>query len=72
MRRKRRKHRRSLGRVFRRGFAPNPKRRGPNPRAAFLMRWFLSVYEGRRAPYPKRAFGAVARHMHRYLKRRRR
>lgn len=32
-------------------------------RAAFLMRWFLDVYDNRRAPYPAKSFRSVAHGM---------
>jgi len=37
-------------------------------RAAFLMNWFLSVFEGRKAPFPRRSFKGVAHYMEQFLK----
>ena len=37
-------------------------------RAEFLMKWFLDVFENRKAPYPSRCFRGIAFHMKEFLK----
>jgi len=37
-------------------------------RAAFLMNWFLKVFHGRKAPFPRRSFRGIAQHMEQFLK----
>lgn len=37
-------------------------------RAAFLMNWFLKVFNGRKAPFPRRSFKGVAHYMEQLLK----
>jgi hypothetical protein len=37
-------------------------------RAAFLIRWFLKVYGGRKAPFPRKCFRGMAHHMEQFLK----
>ncbi len=32
-------------------------------RAEFLANWFLEVFKGRKAPYPRRCFKGIAKHM---------
>lgn len=32
-------------------------------RAEFLTNWFLEVFTGRKAPFPRRCFNGIARHM---------
>lgn len=36
-------------------------------RAAFLMGWFLSVFKGRKAPFPRRSFKGIAHLMEQFL-----
>ena len=36
-------------------------------RAEFLMRWFLDVFNGHKAPYPMRCFRGIAFHMQEFL-----
>lgn len=36
-------------------------------RAEFLIRWFLDVFENRKAPYPRRCFRGIAYHMKEFL-----
>lgn len=43
---------------------PNPAKRGD-----YLINWFLSVYDGRKAPYPKYAFHGIAKYMRDHLAR---
>lgn len=43
---------------------PNPAKRGD-----YLINWFLSVFDGRKAPYPKHAFHGLAHHMREHLAR---
>jgi len=37
-------------------------------RAAFLMNWFLKVFNGRKAPFPRRSFRGIAHLMEQFLK----
>lgn len=37
-------------------------------RAEFLMKWFLDVFNGRKAPHPRRCFRGIAYHMEEFLK----
>lgn len=37
-------------------------------RAEFLIRWFLDVFNGHKAPYPGRCFRGIAFHMDEFLK----
>ena len=32
-------------------------------RAEFLSNWFLEVFNGRKAPFPRRCFKGIAQHM---------
>ena len=36
-------------------------------RAEFLTNWFLEVFNGRKAPFPRRAFKGIAHHMEELL-----
>jgi hypothetical protein len=36
-------------------------------RAEFLIRWFLDVFQNRKAPYPRRCFRGIAYHMEEFL-----
>lgn len=36
-------------------------------RAEFLMKWFLDVFHGHKAPYPSRCFRGIAFHMKEFL-----
>lgn len=36
-------------------------------RAEFLIKWFLDVFDGRKAPFPKKAFNPVANQMREWL-----
>jgi hypothetical protein len=36
-------------------------------RAEFLANWFLEVFKGRKAPFPRRCFRGIARHMEELL-----
>ena len=36
-------------------------------RADFLMNWFLQVYDGRKAPFPRRSFRPVANLMREHM-----
>jgi hypothetical protein len=36
-------------------------------RAEFLANWFLEVFKGRNAPFPRRCFKGIARHMEELL-----
>ena len=38
-------------------------------RAEFLTNWFLEVFKGRKAPYPRRCFKGIAHHMEELLAR---
>jgi hypothetical protein len=37
-------------------------------RAEFLIKWFLDVFNGRKAPFPRRCFRGIAFHMEEFLK----
>jgi len=37
-------------------------------RAEFLIKWFLDVFNGREAPFPRRCFRGIAFHMEEFLK----
>jgi hypothetical protein len=37
-------------------------------RAAFLMNWFLKVFNGRKAPFPKQCFKGIGTYMEMFLK----
>jgi hypothetical protein len=37
-------------------------------RAEFLIKWFLDVFNGRKAPYPRRCFRGIAYHMEEFVK----
>jgi hypothetical protein len=36
-------------------------------RAEFLTNWFLEVFKGRKAPFPRRCFRGIAQHMEKLL-----
>lgn len=36
-------------------------------RAEFLTNWFLEVFKGRKAPFPRRCFKGIAHHMEELL-----
>ena len=36
-------------------------------RAEFLTNWFLEVFKGRKAPFPRRCFKGIAQHMEELL-----
>ncbi len=36
-------------------------------RAEFLTNWFLEVFKGRNAPFPRRCFKGIAQHMEELL-----
>jgi hypothetical protein len=36
-------------------------------RAEFLIKWFLDVFNGHKAPYPQRCFRGIAFHMQEFL-----
>ena len=36
-------------------------------RAEFLTNWFLKVFNGRKAPFPRRCFKGIAQHMEELL-----
>lgn len=36
-------------------------------RAEFLMKWFLDVFNGHKAPYPSRCFRGIAFHMQEFI-----
>ena len=36
-------------------------------RAEFLTNWFLEVFKGRKAPFPRRCFKGIAQHMEDFL-----
>jgi hypothetical protein len=36
-------------------------------RAEFLANWFLEVFKGRKAPFPRRCFKGIAQHMEELL-----
>lgn len=38
-----------------------------NNRAEFLIKWFLNVFNGRKAPFPRRCFKGIACHMENLL-----
>ena len=37
-------------------------------RAEFLTNWFLEVFKGRKAPFPRRCFNGIAQHMEELLR----
>ena len=37
-------------------------------RAEFLVRWFMSIYDGVRAPYTKRNLASVAEQMRKFMR----